>query len=86
MGYRSYLNSKAKCPLFVKVVWAGEKWKIAGVQCACISEHFGLPASTVIRAPGKRGLLMLKKMYCDSTRGYKTCPYYQAYIKSRAED
>lgn len=80
MGYRSRLNAQAKCPLFDKVVFSGEKWKIAGVQCEGL-RGFSIYAPTIIRTRGFKGLRQHKAMYCDSINGYPTCPYYQAYFR-----
>lgn len=77
MGYRTFLNGSAKCPLFERVVYSGENYKIAGVQCESIS---GFSASVIVRTAGRKGLRELKRMYCDNLRGYHDCPYYRAYM------
>ena len=84
MGYISYLNDKAKCPLFRRVVKSGQNWKIAGVQCDFIADGSGFSASKVIiRTDGLRGLKELKKRYCDDIHGYHDCPCYQAWLKAQ---
>ena len=80
MGYRLRLNAQAKCPLFEKVVFSGEKWKIAGVQCEGL-HGFKTYAPTIIRTKGFKGLRQHKRDYCDSIEGYHSCPYYQMYLK-----
>lgn len=83
MGNRSFLNGKAKCPLFERVVYSGQNWKIAGVQCEALTLDFGFATSTIIRVSGRKGIREIKKRYCDSIKGFEDCPYYQAYLKAQ---
>lgn len=82
MGYRAYLSRRAKCPLFERAVYSGDNFKIAGVQCECIDEDFGVESSVIVRVKGRKGLQRLMDMYCTNYKGYEKCPYYQAYIKA----
>lgn len=74
MGFYSWTQRAAKCPLFESFVRSKNE-KISGIQCECLNS--GLDASTIIRFHGFNAAMRHKRIYCDKIDGYQECPYYK---------
>lgn len=77
MGFSSYQNGRAKCPLYMHIVRSDQS-EIYGVQCRDVVNRPGV-SGIVLKHQSLEALLAFKRLYCDDSHAHEACPYFKAW-------